>query len=66
MFAWSNNLLGRLGYVIGPIVVGVMAGAIGCGDSVQLMAACVLAALMILLLVLSETAGRDLEETAAL
>lgn len=65
-FAWSNNLLGRLGYVVGPVVVGWLAGSIGWGDAVSLMAICVVAALVIVVLVLPETAGRELEETATL
>ncbi|HET9947555.1 MAG TPA: MFS transporter [Longimicrobiales bacterium] len=65
-FAWSNNLLGRLGYVVGPVVVGAMAGPLGWGDAVSVMAVCVVAALVIVLAVLPETAGRELEDTAAL
>jgi putative MFS transporter len=65
-FAWSNNLLGRLGYVIGPIVVGSLAGSIGWGNAVSLMAVCIVAALVIVVVVLPETAGRELEDTATL
>jgi putative MFS transporter len=65
-FAWSNNLLGRLGYVVGPVAVGALAGTMGWGNAVSLMAVCVVAALVIVVSVLPETAGRELEETAAL
>jgi putative MFS transporter len=65
-FAWSNNLLGRLGYVVGPVVVGALAGSIGWGDAVSLTAIFVVAALVLVVLVLPETAGRELEDTAAL
>nr|NIM52127.1 MFS transporter [Gemmatimonadales bacterium]NIN12868.1 MFS transporter [Gemmatimonadales bacterium]NIN51046.1 MFS transporter [Gemmatimonadales bacterium]NIP08510.1 MFS transporter [Gemmatimonadales bacterium]NIR02550.1 MFS transporter [Gemmatimonadales bacterium] len=33
-FAWANNLLGRIGYVIAPGVVGFAAGRIGWGNAV--------------------------------
>ena len=33
-FAWSNNLLGRAGYVIGPVLVGHLAGDYGWGPAV--------------------------------
>jgi putative MFS transporter len=65
-FAWSNNLLGRLGYVVGPVAVGAMAESIGWGDAVSIMVVGVVAALVIVVLVLPETAGRELEETARL
>ncbi len=63
-FAWSNNLLGRIGYVIAPAVVGWWAGKVGWGDAVSLTAICVVAALFLILAVLPETKGRELEDTA--
>jgi len=65
-FAWSNNLLGRIGYVIAPGLVGWGAGYIGWGNAVSLTAIAVIAALILLLALLPETSGRELEETAAL
>ena len=65
-FAWSNNLLGRIGYVIAPGLVGWGAGYIGWGNAVSLTAIAVIAALILLLTLLPETSRRELEETAAL
>ena len=65
-FAWSNNLLGRIGYVVAPAMVGAAAGVIGWGNSVSLTAICVVAALCLILWLLPETKGKKLEETATL
>lgn len=65
-FALANNLLGRVGYVVGPLVVGVLAERIGWGDAVSVTAGFVVAALAIILWAFPETSGRELEETAAL
>ncbi|MBX3181870.1 MAG: MFS transporter [Polyangiaceae bacterium] len=63
-FAWSNNLLGRLGYVLSPFVVGAAAERVGWGPAVSATAAFQLAALVLIFLWLPETKGRELEETA--
>jgi putative MFS transporter len=63
-FAWSNNLLGRIGYVIAPGLVGWAAGHIGWGNAVSLTAIAVIFALILILALLPETSGRELEETA--
>ena len=63
-FAWSNNLLGRLGYVAAPAVVGVAAGSMGWGIPVALTAVGPIIALVLILLLLPETRGKELEETA--
>lgn len=65
-FAWANNLLGRIGYVVAPWVVGSVAGVIGWGDAVSLTVIAALAALALLLWWLPETRGAELEEAAAL
>jgi putative MFS transporter len=65
-FAWSNNLLGRIGYVIAPALVGAAAGVIGWGNAVSLTAIFPLVALGLVLWLLPETKQRELEETAAL
>jgi putative MFS transporter len=65
-FAWSNNLLGRIGYVAGPLLVGVAAEHIGWGNAVSLTAVAVVTALVLILWLLPETKGRELEETATL
>ncbi len=64
-FAWSNNLLGRIGYVFSPAAVGLAAGSIGWGLAVSVTTIFQLAALVLILLLLPETKGRELEETAA-
>jgi putative MFS transporter len=65
-FAWSNNLLGRLGYVIGPLLVGFGAERWGYGASVSATAIFPLLALLLILTRLPETSGKELEETSAL
>jgi putative MFS transporter len=65
-FAWSNNLLGRIGYVIAPGLVGLAAGHIGWGSAVSLTVVFVVAALVLILVLLPETSRRELEETAQL
>jgi putative MFS transporter len=65
-FAWSNNLLGRIGYVIAPGIVGWAAGYMGWGNAVSLTAISVIAALILILALLPETSRRELEETAQL
>lgn len=63
-FAWSNNLLGRIGYVAAPAVVGSAAGIFGWGPSVAVTAIGPLLAMILILLWLPETRGRDLDETS--
>lgn len=63
-FAWSNNILGRVGYVLAPLIVGSMAQTWGWGPSVSVTALGPLIALALILLWLPETKGRELEEIA--
>lgn len=65
-FAWSNNLLGRLGYVVAPILVGSVAVSTGWGPAVAVTAIGPAIALLLILLLLPETRGRSLEETSTL
>jgi len=65
-FAWSNNLLGRLGYVAAPMFVGFGAEAFGWGPAVAVTAVGPLLALALILTWLPETASRDLDETSRL
>jgi len=65
-FAWANNLLGRVGYVLAPLGVGAAAGVYGWGPSVAATAIGPLVALVIILAKLPETRGRELEDTARL
>ena len=63
-FAWSNNLLGRIGYVVGPLIVGYSAGHVGWGNAVSLTVVFVIAALGLILWWFPETSGLELEEAA--
>lgn len=64
--AWSNNLIGRVGYVLSPALVGVFAEKIGWGAAVRMTAIFPIVALALILAFLPETRSRELEETAAL
>jgi putative MFS transporter len=65
-FAWSNNLLGRVGYILGPLLVGFGAERFGYGPTVAATAIFPLCALALIWLRLPETGGKELEETSAL
>lgn len=65
-FAWCNNLLGRIGYVLAPVVVGRVAERTGWGPAVASTAVFPLLALGVILAKLPETRGRELEETSRL
>jgi len=66
-FAWSNNLLGRIGYVVSPLIVGQVAQQVGAFGPVVSMTAIfpIIAALLVWFL-LPETRLKELEETSAL
>jgi putative MFS transporter len=65
-WAWSNNLIGRTAYLASPLAVGVAAESFGFGPTLAATAAFPLLALALILALLPETVGRELEETAAL
>ena len=65
-FAWANNLLGRVGYVLAPLAVGAAAETTGWGPAVRFTAIFPAIALAIILLRFPETRRRELEETSAL
>lgn len=65
-FAWSNNLLGRIGYVLSPAGVGLLAEQLGFGPAVQLTVIGPIIALVLILAWFPETKSRELEETSAL
>ena len=65
-FAWANNLIGRIGYVLSPIAVGWLAERWGWGLAVRPTAIFPLIAFVMILLLLPETANRDIEDTARL
>jgi putative MFS transporter len=65
-FAWANNLIGRIGYVVSPLLLGLAATAGGWGPVLRLTALATLLAILLILIFLPETRARELEETAAL
>lgn len=65
-FGWANNLLGRIGYVLAPALVGFTSLWIDLGNAMAVSMIFPLIALVIILTTLPETSGRELEDTAAL
>ncbi len=65
-FAWANNLLGRVGYVLAPYFVGRIADDIGWGMTVRMTAVFPIIAVVLIFVMLPETNAKELEETAAL
>ena len=65
-FAWSNNVIGRIGYCISPVAIGALVPKFGWGPTLTVTAIFPLLALGVIWLVLPETRGRELEETAQL
>ena len=65
-FAWSNNLIGRIGYCLSPVAVGALIPRFGWGATLAATTAFPLLALMLIWFTLPETRGRELEETALL
>jgi putative MFS transporter len=64
-FVWSNNVLGRIGYVASPFVLGELARDRGWGPVLRGSIVFPALSLLLLLLWLPETRGRELEQTAA-
>lgn len=65
-FAWSNNIIGRIGFIISPVLVGSLAKSIGWGFSVKITAIGLVIALIMILTLLPETNKKELEETSLL
>ncbi|MDB4987313.1 MAG: transporter permease [Myxococcaceae bacterium] len=65
-FGWSVNVLGKISYVLGPLVVGSVAQQWGYGIAMSAISAGPLLALGLILARLPETSGRELEDTSAL
>jgi len=63
-FAWSNNLIGRIGYTVSPFVISAFVDGYGWGAVLRWTAVFPLIALALIWLLLPETKGRELEETA--
>jgi len=63
-FALANNALGRVGYVLSPAFAGAAAGVFGWGRAMAATSVCMVAALVLIVWLLPETKGRELEETS--
>jgi putative MFS transporter len=63
-FGWSNHLLGRIALVVSPTAVGFAAARVGWGRAVSLTTVFPVIALVLILVLLPETRGRELEETS--
>ncbi|HNN96888.1 MAG TPA: MFS transporter, partial [Pseudomonadota bacterium] len=64
--AWANMLIGRTTQVVSPWILGALAGHYGWSGPISATAIFPLLALALILARFPETAGRELEETAAL
>jgi putative MFS transporter len=65
-FLWTNNLIGRIGYVASPIVAGQLAKDGGWGPVMRVSVVFPAIALGLLLWLLPETSRRELEQTSEL
>ncbi len=65
-FGIANSLIGRSAGVLSPLVVGLLSVRLGYGAAVQTTALGPLLAMLLILLFVPETRGKELEETAAL
>jgi putative MFS transporter len=61
-FAWSNNVIGRIGYVLSPIGIGYAATRVGWSRALAPTALAPLIALGLIFLLLPETRAKELEE----
>jgi len=65
-YAWANNILGRIGYVLSPALVGAGAERFGWGPAAASTGVFPILAVILIVLFLPETKGLELEETSAL
>ncbi len=65
-FAWSNQLIGRTGYVLSPMLVGYFALNFGWGDVSKNLGIFTFTALMMILVLFPETKLKELEQTSQL
>jgi len=65
-FAWSNNLLGRVGYWLSPFVIATLVDLRGFGEVVRWTAPFPLLAIVLIWAFLPETNGKELEQSAKL
>jgi putative MFS transporter len=64
-FAWSNNLIGRIGYCVSPMVVTEVSSHYRLGPTLALSSIFPLSALLLIWLLLPETKRLELEQTAS-
>jgi putative MFS transporter len=62
--AWSNNLIGRLGYVFSPLAIGAVVNQYGWGVPLRLSTVFPVVALVLIFLWLPETNALELEESS--
>jgi len=62
--AWSNNLIGRIGYVFSPLLLGEVVEKYGLGLPLRLSTLFPACALVLIFLLLPETNKKELEETS--
>ncbi len=65
-FAWSNNLLGRVTYVLSPLALGVAARSFGWGRAMQFTTVGPMLALLVILVAFPETNRRELDDPTLL
>jgi putative MFS transporter len=66
-FAWCNNLLGRVGYVLAPAFVGLAYTHVGSyGPVIQATTIFPIIALVLIYRMLPETGGQELEDSASI
>jgi putative MFS transporter len=63
-FAWSKNLIGRIGYWLSPFAIGGLVEKFGWGPVLRTTAVFPIVACVLMWLLLPETKGRELERTA--
>jgi putative MFS transporter len=63
-FAWSNNLIGRIGYWLSPFAIGALVDSHGWGSVIRMTAPFPALAIVLIWILLPETKGRELEQTA--
>ncbi|MCO4773114.1 MAG: MFS transporter [Deltaproteobacteria bacterium] len=65
-FAWTNNIIGRIGYVLSPLLIGVLAERLDSwGGAIRPTVIFPAIAMVLIWWLLPETKGKELEETAA-
>jgi len=65
-FAWGNNVLGRIPYVLSPFMIGWSAARIGWGPAVQVTTIGPVLALLVILVAFPETNAKELDESSSL